>query len=173
MNEPGTPGQDTKGNDGGQGRDGRPGMSAGELIERLRGPLSPGRRLRAVAPLLSGLGGGAFLALLWATEPGPLPGRTLWAFGALLVTSLAWAVYGGWALVRRPLYAGEQVVAGWLALAAALLTTGGTAWVAGVRGAGLPVALAIGAVFTAGAVVLIVRAHGRRAALRRRVRELR
>lgn len=166
MNEPRTPGPDgTAGGD-------RPGMSAAEMAERLSGPLSPGRRLRAVAALLAGAGGGIFVVLLWATEPGPLPGRTQWAFGVLLALCAAWTTYGAWTLARRPLYAAEEVVAGWLAAVAAVLTTGGTAAVAGARGSGLPVALAVGGVLTAAAVLVVVRAHGRRAALRRRAREL-
>ncbi|TDD18725.1 transmembrane transport protein [Nonomuraea diastatica] len=89
-----------------------PRLSAKEMIEWLEPSLSPWRRVRAVAALLAGLGGVVFVATLWWSEPGPLPGRTHLAFAVLTVFCLAWAGYGAWLLTRRvPLFATDQVIA--------------------------------------------------------------
>ncbi|MFC4120562.1 hypothetical protein [Nonomuraea zeae] len=150
-----------------------PNLSADELIERLEPSLSRGRRVRALVALLAGLAGTVFVTALWWSEPGALPARTQLAFGLLTVFCLAWACYGGWLLTRRvPLFATDRVIAAWIALVASVTTTGGVAAVAVQRGTGLGVALAIGGLFVAAALVLAVRAHGRRAALLRRKREL-
>ncbi|WP_187414686.1 hypothetical protein [Nonomuraea sp. PA05] len=153
--------------------DDEPRLSAAELIERLEPALSPWRRARAVAALLAGLAGTVFVAALWWSEPGPLPGRTQAAFACFTVFCLAWTSYGGWLLTRRvPLFATDRVVAGWIALVASLVTGVGLAGVAVQRGGGLGAALATGGVLVAAALVLVVRAHTRRAALLRRRREL-
>ncbi|MEU8021175.1 MULTISPECIES: hypothetical protein [Micromonospora] len=73
---------------------------------------------------------------------------------------------------RVPLFASEQVVAAWIALAASVVTTTIAAVAAARSGAGLGFALASGGLFVAVALVLAVRAHRRRAALLRRMREL-
>ncbi|WP_188194756.1 hypothetical protein [Nonomuraea sp. SYSU D8015] len=150
-----------------------PRLSAREMIERLEPSLSPRRRVRAVAALLAGLAGTVFVAALWWSEPGPLPGRTHLAFALFTVFSLAWACYGGWLLTRRvPLFATDRVVAAWIGLAASVTTAGLVAVVAAQRGTGLGLPLAIGGLLVAAALVLVVRAHARRAALLRRLREL-
>ncbi|MER7267369.1 hypothetical protein ABT344_03510 [Micromonospora carbonacea] len=150
-----------------------PRLSARELFDHLDTTLSRGTRIRAVAALLAGLAGAVFVTSLWWTEPGPLPGRTRLSFALLTVFCLAWACYGGWLLTRRvPLFATEQVVAGWIALAASLVTTGITAFAAARSGAGPWAALATGGLFVAAALTLTVRAHRRRAALLRRMRRL-
>ncbi|MGW7478846.1 hypothetical protein ACWGH8_09720 [Nonomuraea muscovyensis] len=151
----------------------RPRLSAQELIERLEPSLSSARRVRAVAALLAGLAGVAFVAALWWTEPGPLPSRTHLAFALFFVICLAWTGYGGWLLTRRvPLFATDRVIAAWIGLAASVATTTVVAAVAVQRGTGPGPALAVGGVFVAAALVLAVRAHARRAALLRRLREL-
>ncbi|MGV9305899.1 MULTISPECIES: hypothetical protein [unclassified Nonomuraea] len=151
----------------------RPRLSAQEMIERLEPSLSPGRRLRAVTALVAGLAGAVFVAALWWSEPGPLPGRTHLAFALFTVFCLAWTGYGGWLLTRRvPLFATDRVIAAWIGLAASLATTAALAAAAVQRGAGLVLALAVGGLFVAAALVLAVRAHARRTALLRRVREL-
>ncbi|RVX41299.1 hypothetical protein EDD27_3806 [Nonomuraea polychroma] len=150
-----------------------PRLSAQEMIERLSPVLSLGLRVRAVAALVVGLAGAVFVAALWWSEPGPLPGRTHVAFALFTVFCLAWAGYGGWLLTRRvPLFAGEQVVAAWIALVASVVTAVVVGVVAVQRGTGLGLAVAVGGVFVAAALVLAVRAHARRAALLRRRREL-
>jgi len=129
--------------------------------------------LGLAAALLAGLAGTVFVTSLWWSEPGPLPGRTHLSFALFTVFCLAWAGYGGWLLTRRvPLFATEQVIAAWIALAASVVTTGVTAVAAARSGTGLVAALAIGGLFVAAALVLAVRAHIRRAALLRRVRQL-
>lgn len=150
-----------------------PRLSAQEMIERLESSLSRGRRVRAVAALLAGLSGAVFVAALWGTEPGPLPGGTHMAFALLAGFCLAWACYGGWVLTRRvPLFATERVVAAWIAVAASVTTTGLVTGIAVVRGAGVVPALAVGVVFAGVSLVLAWRAHARRAALLRSKRAL-
>ncbi|WP_240197647.1 hypothetical protein [Nonomuraea lactucae] len=137
-------------------------MPAEEMIGRLTPVLSPRVRVRAVTALLSGLAGAAFVATLWASEPGPLPGRTRVAFGLFIVLGLAWACYGGWLITRRaPLFARDRVIAAWLAVAASGATTALMAAVAVQRGTGLGAALAGGSGFVALALVLAVRARAR------------
>jgi hypothetical protein len=150
-----------------------PRLSAKEMIDRLEPSLSPGIRLRAVLALLSGVAGTVFVAGLWWSEPGPLPGRTHLAFAVFTVFCLAWAGYGAWLVTRRvPLFAREQVVAARLALAASIVTSTVVATVAVQRGTGLVPALGTGVLFVAVTLALTVRAHARRAALLRREREL-
>jgi hypothetical protein len=150
-----------------------PRLSAQEMIERLEPAMSPWKRVRALAALLAGAAGAVFVAALWGSEPGPLPGRTHVAFAVFMVFCLAWAGYGGWLLTRRvPLFATDRVIAGWLATAASAATTVMVVVVAVQRGTGLGPALLVGGVFVAASVTLAVRAHVRRAALLRRLREL-
>ena len=148
-------------------------QSAQDMIERLAPVLSRRTRIRAVTALLAGVAGVVFVSTLWWSEPGPLPGRTHLAFGMLTVFCLAWAGYGGWLLTRRvPLFAADRVIAAWIGLAASLATTAVVTVVAVQRGTGAWLALAVGGLFVAVAVVLVVRAHLRRAALLRRRHEL-
>ncbi|MEU6714180.1 hypothetical protein ABZ897_22160 [Nonomuraea sp. NPDC046802] len=150
-----------------------PRLSAHEMIERLEPSLSPRRRVRALATLLAGLAGTAFVSALWWTEPGPLPDRTHLAFALFTVFCLAWAGYGGWLLTRRvPLFATDRVIAAWISLAASLTTTAVLTVIAVQRGTGLGGTLLLGGLFVGVALVLAVRAHTRKAALLRRVREL-
>ncbi|MGW5264818.1 hypothetical protein ACWEQG_27900 [Microbispora sp. NPDC004025] len=150
-----------------------PRQSAQDMIERLAPVLSLRTRIRAVTALLAGVAGAVFVSTLWWSEPGPLPGRTRLAFASLTVFCLAWAGYGGWLLTRRvPLFAADRVIAAWIGLAASLATTAIVTVVAVQRGTGAWLALAVGGLFAAVAVVLVVRAHLRRAALLRRRHEL-
>lgn len=143
------------------------------VFERLGPVLSPWARIRAVAAALAGLAGTVFVAALWWSEPGPLPGRTHAAFAVFTVFCLAWAGYGGWTLTRRvPLFATDRVIAGWLAVAASTATAVLVTVVAVQRGSGLLPAVGVSVVFVGAAVVLVVRAHARRAALLRRKRRL-
>ncbi|MEU7745925.1 hypothetical protein [Nonomuraea sp. NPDC049158] len=145
------------------------GPSPDDALARLSGSLSRARRIGAVVALVAGLAGLVFVGLLWATEPGELPGRTRVAFGGLMALCLVWSGYGGWALTRRvPMFALDRVVAAWIALAASVLTTAGLVAVVPRQG----VAAIVGAVLIGVSVVLAVRAHLRRAALLRRKREL-
>lgn len=150
-----------------------PRLSAQDLMERLAATLSRRTRIRAVAALLAGVAGAVFVGTLWWSEPGPLPGRTHVAFGLFTVFCLAWAAYGGWLLTRKvALFATDRVVAAWIGLAASLATTGAVVFVAAQRGAGVGLPLGAGVLIVAVASALVVRAHARRAALLRRLREL-
>ncbi|GAA0439791.1 hypothetical protein Acor_13540 [Acrocarpospora corrugata] len=149
-----------------------PRLSAQEMIEQLEPSFSLKRRIRAVVALSAGLAGAVFVTALWLGESG-LPGRTGLAFGLFIVICLTWAGYGGWLLTRRvPLFATDQVIAAWIGLTASVATTAVVAAIAVQRGRGLALALVVGGLFVATALTLAVRAHGRRAALLRRVREL-
>ncbi|GAA4188686.1 hypothetical protein GCM10022252_24350 [Streptosporangium oxazolinicum] len=148
-------------------------MNPDDMIGRLSGPLSLRRRIGNVVALLGGLGGALFTGLLWATEP-VLPGRTHLAFGALVALGLTWAGYGAWALTRRtPLFALDRVIAAWLAVAATVLLTAGTAAIAAARGTWAGTAgVAVAATLAVLAVAVLLRARADRAALLRRRREL-
>ncbi|AQZ62667.1 unnamed protein product [[Actinomadura] parvosata subsp. kistnae] len=153
--------------------DEEPRLSARELLERLEPSLRVRTRVRAVAALVAGLAGAVFVLGLWWSEPAPLPGRTRLAFGLLTAFCLAWACYGGWLVRRRvPLFATDRVIAAWIALAACASVTALIAFVAAQRGTVPVPALVVGALFVGAALVLVVRAHRRRAALLRRLREL-
>ncbi|MGN9783722.1 hypothetical protein ACTMTF_19970 [Nonomuraea sp. ZG12] len=150
-----------------------PGLSAEDMIGRLDGALSPWRRAGGVVALIAGAAGAIFVALLWATEPGPLPGHTQVAFALLAGFCLAWAGYGGWVIRRRaPLFALDRVIAGWLAVAVSTVTTVLIVVVAVGRDAGVIPAVVGGATFIVVSAVVTVRAHVVRAALLRRRREL-
>ncbi|GLY00367.1 MULTISPECIES: hypothetical protein [Actinoplanes] len=145
----------------------RPGFTPDRL---LRGTSLPNR----LAHVLAGLGGlamASMITLLWATEPAPLPARTRLAFAAMIAIGLAWVVVGSWALRRRPLFAVDRVIAGWLAtICCAALTAGSV--LLGVSRHSLPAVLAavLGLVMTAAALTLLVRARSRRDQLRRDLR---
>ncbi|GAA2412306.1 hypothetical protein GCM10010191_22100 [Actinomadura vinacea] len=151
----------------------QPPTSAEEMLQRLAPVLSRGRRLRGVGALLTGLAGASFTTVLWATEPDALPDRTHLSFALLLLICLAWTGYGIWSTTRRaPLFALDRVIAGWLALAAALLTTTITITLAAVRDQGVVLALAMSTILITLAGLLLARARARRAALLRRKADL-
>ena len=145
----------------------RPGHGPEHIVRGLSLP-------RRVGHLMAGLGGLAMavnVALLWATEPGALPVRTRIAFAAVIGIGMMWAGFAGWALARRPLFAIDRVIAGWLAVTFSALTTLGMVAIALTR-AGTAAALAcggLGATLTvvAGAVLARARAY-RRTLLARR-----
>ncbi|MDP9865572.1 MULTISPECIES: hypothetical protein [Streptosporangium] len=148
-------------------------MNPDDMIGKLSRPLSLRSRIGAVVALLGGLVGAVGVGLLWATEPA-LPGRTHLAFGLLVALCLAWTGYGSWALTRRtPLFALDQVIAGWLSVVATGLLTAAAVAVAAVRGTWVGVTgVAVAVTMTAVALVVLVRARARHAALLRRRREL-
>jgi hypothetical protein len=146
-----------------------PRASASEVVAGLDGTLSRRARVRAVATLVVGLAGAAFIGTLWWTEPGPLPAATQVAFGLLTLFCLAWAAYGTWLLRSRvALFATDRVVATWLGLTASVLVGGLLIGTVAQRGSGTWGVVAVVAVLVAVSVVLVVRAHSRRAALLRR-----
>lgn len=150
-----------------------PRASAPEVVAGLGGTLSRGARVRAVMTLVVGLAGALFIGALWWTEPGPLPVLTRVAFGLMTLFCLVWAGYGTWLLRSRvPLFATDRVVAAWIGLAASGLTGALLVGLAIQRGSGTWGVIVVAAVLVAIAIVLVVRAHARRAALLRRERAL-
>jgi hypothetical protein len=147
-------------------------MNPQDMIGRLSGQMSLGRRLANTAALVGGLCAAFIVGLLWATEPG-LPARTEVAFGALIVLGLAWTGYGAWALTRRtPLFALDRVIAAWIAVAATGVLAVATFAVAILRD-GMPLVLyVIVAALATIAIVNLARARAYRAVLLRRKQEL-
>jgi hypothetical protein len=147
-------------------------MNADDVLNHLSPRLSLPRRIATVLALLGGLAVATVVGLLWITEPA-LPPRTHLAFGCLVAGGLAWATYGTWALTRRtPLFARDRVIAAWLALAMTGLMASTVAAVTVAHRRGTSLAVAVEAVLLIAAVVNLVRARARRAALLRRRREL-
>lgn len=142
--------------------------------EALRGladmQLSLPARIGHGALLLAALGMTGVIASLWLTEPA-LPAHTRFALGAMVPIGAAWVVYAGWVLTRRHvLFARHRIVAGRMALLFALIFTGGA--LATGLAAGKPagfVAAVLGVGMVAAAVMLLVSAHRRVAALTHRL----
>ncbi|WP_116247779.1 transmembrane transport protein [Nocardiopsis sp. FIRDI 009] len=116
-----------------------------ELRRALAAEVSLASRMRHVVVGVMGGCAAALIAVLWATEPQPLPTRTQAAFAGLIAIGLAWAVFAGWVLSRRrPLFARDRVLGGRIALAAALVTgVAGTALAAARAGAGVTLGIAL------------------------------
>lgn len=153
----------------------RPTIAADELARRLERHLSRPARFGYVALLLGGLVVAGMVAVLWATEPAPLPGPTQAAFAGIIVVGLAWSGLAAWALSRRrPLYATDLVVAGYLAVVVTSVAAIGAVVVAAARGQALAAALAAGEglIMVGVAATVTVRARRRRAALLARRRAL-
>jgi hypothetical protein len=142
--------------------------------EQIMRGLGPARRVGILVAGLSGVAGAATIALLWATEPNELPARTQLAFAALIGMGMAWAGVAGWTLARRPLFALDRVIAGWLAVTFTTLTTLSTVMVALTRSssAGVLACGGLGLVLIVVASIVLIRARAYRAALLARRREL-
>ncbi|MER7716249.1 transmembrane transport protein [Streptomyces flaveolus] len=142
-----------------------------EQLERvLATEVSLRSRLRHVAVGLAGGCGAAVIAVLWATEPHAVPPRTQTVFAGLIVLGLAWAGFAGWVLSRRrPLFARDQVLSARIALAATVVTTVVGVTLAAVSGstADLVATATGGGIFTAAAVLALMRARHRRRELLR------
>jgi hypothetical protein len=147
-------------------------MNADDVISRLAGRLSLGRRIATVVALVGGLGVSAVVGLLWATEAG-LPARTHLAFAGLVLGGLVWAGYAGWVLTRRtPLFARDRVIAAWIGVVACCVVAVPVAAVTVRRTDAAPVALAPVVALLALAAANLWRARRHRAALLRRKRRL-
>ncbi|WP_217624546.1 hypothetical protein [Streptomyces sp. TRM64462] len=135
-----------------------------ELAGALAAEVSLRSRMRYVAVGLAGGCMAALIAVLWATEPGPLPARTRIAFAGMTAIGLAWAVFAGWVLTRRrPLFARDRVLGARLALAATTVTGASGTALATARGTA-PVAVVTalgGAALAAAAGVTLARARSR------------
>ncbi|GAA2580682.1 hypothetical protein GCM10010435_67510 [Winogradskya consettensis] len=139
-----------------------PGFTPDQLV----GTVSLRRRLAVVAVGLAGLCAAVFLGLLWATEPVALPVRTRIAFAVMVLIGLAWAGFAAWALLRRPLFALDRVIAGWLATAFSTLTA-----VVAVAVTGSLAAVTVGVTLTGTALIILRRAYTYRRTLLHRLRD--
>jgi hypothetical protein len=149
----------------------QPGYPAQDILRGLSLP----RRVGYLVAGLGGLAGAAMLGTLWATEPTPLPARTQLAFAALMAVGLSWAGFAAWALIRRPLFAADRVIAATLAVVFSTLTTIGAVAVAVARSSppGGLAAAGVGLALIAVAASMLVRARRYRAGLLARERDLR
>jgi hypothetical protein len=132
------------------------------------------RRIGHIAAGLGGFAGATVISVLWATEPDELPARTQVAFAAMVLTGMAWVVFALIALVRRPLFAIDRVVAAWLAVAFSALMTVGLVVITATRADStvLATAAGLGLSLTTLAAAMLVRAHTYRTALLTRMRTL-
>ncbi|MDH2391132.1 transmembrane transport protein [Streptomyces sp. HNM0663] len=141
-----------------------------ELERALAAEVSLVSRMRHMAVGLAGGCIAALIAVLWATEPHPLPARTQAAFAGLIAIGLAWAVFAGWALSRRrPLFAWDRVLGARIAFVTTLVTgVAGTALAAARAGVAEALATALaGVVLVAAAGLVLIRAQSRRRELLR------
>jgi hypothetical protein len=143
-------------------------------VDHLVRGLSLARRAGQALAGLGGLSMAVIVGLLWTTEPGTLPARTQLGFAAIIIIGLAWAGFAAWALIRRPLFAADRVIAAGLAVAFSASTTIATVAIALARSnlAGAVVAGCLGAVLLTAAGTLLVRARAYRATLRAHERQL-
>ncbi len=135
--------------------------------------LSTGPRIAHALLLAAALSGTVVTLSLFITEP-DLPLRTRAAFAVLSLIGMGWTTYALWVLTqRRVLYARQQVVAGWMAVAFTSVFTLG-ALAIGI-GSGMLVGFvagAIGVAMVGAALVLLSRARRRLAALTAKRRAL-
>jgi hypothetical protein len=148
----------------------RPGYPSSDILRGLSLP----RRVGYVVAGLGGLAGAVMIGVLWATEPAELPARTQIAFAAMMAVGAVWAAFAAWALIRRPLFAIDRVIAAALAVVFSALTTVGAVVVSLVRSstAGLAAAAGLGLPLVAVAVALLMRARTHRVTLLARRREV-
>lgn len=135
--------------------------------------LSARPRVAHALLLAAALGGTVVTLSLFLTEPDP-PLRTRTAFAVLSLIGMGWTGYALWVLTRRRvLYARQQVVAGWMAVAfTSVFTLGALAIGIGSGMATGFVAAAMGLALVGAALVLLGRARRRLAALTAKRRAL-
>ncbi|MEV7990936.1 transmembrane transport protein [Streptomyces sp. NPDC086077] len=141
-----------------------------ELERALAAEVSLGSRMRHVAVGLAGGCAAALIAMLWATEPHPLPARTQAAFAGLIAIGLAWSAFAVRVLSRRrPLFARDRVLGARLALVATVVTAVSGTVLAAARAttAGALATALAGAALVAAAGLILVRAQSRRRELLR------
>ena len=149
-----------------------------EVIALIQPEISWRSRLAYLLLLFGSAGGASAVALLWATEPVPLPVRTRVAFAAIIAGMLAWSLFAGWTLVAgaRPLYGRDRVIATTIGTAFAGATTVVSVLVAGARTGWFSTvtvaALVSGLALVAVASTLRMRARRRHRRLRARRDEL-
>jgi hypothetical protein len=147
--------------------------AAAPEVRILSAQLSPRPRIAHALLLAAALGGTVVTLSLFITEP-DLPLRTRAAFAVLSLIGMGWTAYALWVLTqRRVLYARQQVVAGWMAVAFTSVFTLGALTI-GI-GSGMPVgfvAAAMGVAMIGAALTLLRRARRRLATLTAKRRAL-
>jgi hypothetical protein len=148
----------------------RPGYGPDRILRGLGLP----RRIALIAVGLAGLAGATAVGVLWATEPSEFPTRTRLSFAALMAVGVAWAAYATSALFRRPWFAIDRLVAGWLTVIFSTLMTVGLALIALTRAGatGLVLVVGLGLPLILVALVVLIRARAYTATLRGRQRDL-
>jgi hypothetical protein len=148
----------------------QPGYPVAKVLQGLSLP----RRIGYVIAGLGGLAAAVIIGMLWATEPAPLPARTRLAFAALIAVGMVCAVFAAWALIRRPLFAVDRVIAATLAVGFTTLTTMGTIAVALSRSSagGVLAAAGVGLSLIVVAALMLARARAYRARLLARRHQL-
>jgi ABC-type iron transport system FetAB permease component len=144
-----------------------------ELQQLTARALSPLSRYGHVALLLAALLMSVLIAALLATES-TLPPRTHVAFAVMLAIGISWVAYATWVLTqRRPLMAKHRVIAGWMAVAFTGVFLGGALAMALSTPQTMHSTAAVsgGGMFVL-AIVALVQARRRVAALQERKREL-
>ena len=149
--------------------------SSESVLAMVRGELSSTRRwfYRLMLLVVS-----VFLALLlalWATEPGPLPGRLHVAFAAMACIALCWICVTTWILTRRSCpTAIDRLATAWMATAACSLFLAVSTSIALLRGDAFSV-LGLGVIglpLLGLALFLLRRAYSLRAELKAKLVEL-
>ncbi|WP_422058577.1 hypothetical protein [Sphingomonas sp.] len=147
--------------------------AAAPEVRILSAELSPRPRVAHALLLAAALGGTVVTLSLFITEP-DLPLRTRAALAVLSLIGMGWTGYALWVLTqRRVLYARQQVVAGWMAVAFTSVFSLG-ALAIGI-GSGMPVgfvAAAMGVAMIGAALVVLSRARRRLATLTAKRRAL-
>ncbi len=148
----------------------QPGYGPAQIVRGLSLPRTIGR----VAAGIGGLAMAGVIGVLWATEPTEPPPRTEAAFAALIALGAVWAGLSALTIARRPMFALDRVLAGWLAVASSAVMTPGLIMLALNRGS--TVAAVAGAVVGvcafAAAVALLSRARSYHRQLSARHQEL-
>jgi hypothetical protein len=94
------------------------GLTVDQVQQLVRRELSTPKRVGYSLLCMFTVTAAGLIALLWLTEPAPLPLRTQVAFGLLVAINLAWSVFFGWVVTRRKvLFAMHSVIAGWMSVA--------------------------------------------------------
>lgn len=131
-----------------------------ELRRLADAELSLPSRLGYVALMLCALAMTAIVTALWLTEP-VLPARTQVAFAGMTLIGMSWVSFTAWVLThRRTLLARHRIIAGRMAVTFSALFLLGALAVGYTTGGSAPYAAgALGIVFLAGAIVMLVRAQ--------------
>lgn len=148
----------------------QPGYGPTQIVRGLSLPRTIGR----VAAGIGGLAMAGVIGVLWATEPTEPPLRTQAAFAALVAIGAGWAGLSALTIARRPMFALDRVIAGWLAVASSAVMTPGLIMLALNRGSAVAAVAgaAVGFCALGGAVRLLSRARSYRRQLTARHQEL-